>query len=207
MKINLKLHLQTTLSILLGLGSFLTAKAQDQFLLAWNATGYTYNDKGQSVATNVNAQTFIKKVALDNGLDPADLAFVYRVENLDTVVAFKSNGQFVADIYQMETTYTVITNLQNTASYVQSMLTTETNLAGDLGNIGGIFGIQEHLYNKEGTLTGFSYHGNFNYTPPGENVVFSGTFSTGARLKLVAAPADDTQSATTPVKKAAKAAE
>jgi hypothetical protein len=191
-----------TLSILLGLGSFITAKAQDQFLLAWNATGYTHNDKGQLVATNENAQTFIKKVALDNGLDPADLAFVYRVENLDTVVAFKSNGQFVADIYQMETTYTDITNLPNTISCIQSMLTVETNLAGDLGNIGGIFGIQEHIYNKDGDLVAFSYHGSFNYSPPGQNVVFSGSFATGARLKLVTG--DETKPGAGPSKKRPK---
>jgi hypothetical protein len=204
MKINSKIHWQMALSIVLGLGSVITARAQDQFYLSWVAVGYTYNAKGQMVATNENAETFIKKVAADNGLNPADLAFVYRVENLDTVVAFKSNGQFVADIYQMETTYTDITNLLNTVSCIQSTLTTETNLAGDLGNIGGIFGIQEHTYNKEGTLTGFSYHGSFNYSPPGQNVVFSGSFATGARLKLVTS--DETEPGAGPVKKAAQTA-
>ena len=204
MKINSKMHWQMALAMVLGIGSVMTACAQDQFYLSWNAVGYTYNAKGQLVATNENAETFIKKVAADNGLNPADLAFVYRVENLDTVVALKSTGQFVADIYQMETTYTDITNLANTVSYIQSMLTTETNLAGDLGNIGGIFGVQEHIYNKAGDLVGFSYHGSFNYTPLGENVAFTGTFSTGARLKLVSS--DEAKPGTGPVKKAAQTA-
>jgi hypothetical protein len=186
MKIVTKLHLSMALSVLLGLGSIMTARAQDQFFLTWNATGYTYNDKGVMVVTNCNAETLINKVAADNGLDPKDLAFVYRVENLDTVVAFRSNGQFVADVYQMEDTYNVISNAQNTVEARQALLTVEdnTNFDGPLVNIGGIFGIQTAHYDVNGNLTAYSYHGTFNYSPPGQNVVFSGGFATGARLKL-----------------------
>jgi len=204
MKMTLKISRPMALSILVGLASISTAKAQDQFLLAWNATGYTYNSKGELVATNVNAQTFIKKVAADNGLDPKDLAFVYRVENLDTVVAFKTNGQFVADIYQMEDTFTAITNAPNTMDARQSLLTIEnaTNFDGALVTIGGIFGIEDFHHDAEGNITSYSYHGNFNYSLPGETVVFSGTFSTGARLKL--APGDEVESNPPKSKKAAK---
>jgi hypothetical protein len=205
MKINSKMRWHMALSIVLGLGSIAAAQDTHQYYLSWNAVGYTYNAKGQSVVTNENAETFIKKVANDNGLNPADLAFVYRVENLDTVVVFKSNGQFVADIYQMETTFTDITNLANTVSYVQSMLTTEIDTEGDLGNIGGIFGIQEHIYDKNGDLVGFSYHGSFNYTPLGENAAFTGTFSTGARVNFVSS--DETKPGAGPVKKAAPTAQ
>jgi hypothetical protein len=205
MKINSKIQWQMALSIMLGLGSI--AAAQDithQYYLSWNAVGYTYNGKGQLVVTNENAETFINKVAADNGLDPADLAFVYRAEKLDTAVVFKSDGTFVADVYQMETTYTDITNLANTVSYIQSMLTTEIDLAGDLGNMGGIFGIQEHIYNKAGDLVAFSYHGSFNYTPIGQNnVVFTGSFATGALQKVVSS--EEAKPRSGPVKKAAQA--
>jgi hypothetical protein len=192
------------LSILVGLASIMTTKAQDQFLLAWNATGYTYNSRGELVATNVNAQTLIKKVAADNGLDPKDLAFVYRVENLDTGVAFKTNGQFVADVYQMEDTFTAVTNAAGTMDARQSLLTIEnaTNYDGALVTMGGIFGIEDFHHDASGNLISYSYHGNFNYSLPGETVVFSGTFSTGARLKLLTG--DDVESNPPKGKKAGK---
>lgn len=171
------------LAMVMALGWVHSAKATDQFLLTWNAAGYTYNDKGQLVVTNNSAKTFIDKVAADNGLNPATLAFVYRVENLDTVVVDKTTGVFIADVYQMENNYTDITNLQNTVLVAQSPLTVEIDTEGDLGNIGSIFGIQEYKYNAAGDLVTFSYHGSFQYTLPGQSVVFSGTFSTGARVK------------------------
>ena len=177
------------LAMVLALGWVHSAKAiTDQFLLTWNATGYTYNSRGQLVATNNTARTFIDKVAADNGLNPADLAFVYRVENLDTVVVDKNTGDFVADVYQMEENYTDITNLQNTAMVAQSPLTVEIDTEGDLGVIGSIFGIQQYKYNAAGELTTFYYHGSFQYSFPGQNVVFAGTFVTGARVK---SPEDD----------------
>jgi hypothetical protein len=205
MKTNCKCHWQAALTIILGLGPITAAIAQvqgqDQFYLNWNAVGYTYNSKGQFVETNENGETFIKKVAADNGINPADLAFVYRVEHLDTVVAFKTNGQFVADIYQMENTYTAITNLADTISFRQSVLTVEnaTNFDGTLVDMGGIFGFEDHIYNADGDLVSYSYHGTFNYSPPGVNVVFSGSFSTGARLKFI--PSDNKTTPEAPPKR------
>jgi hypothetical protein len=205
MKINSKMQWQMALAIVLGLGSI--AAAQDithEYYLSWNAVGYTYNAKGQLVVTNENAQTFIKKVANDNGLNPVDLAFVYRAEKLDTAVVFRSTGEFVADVYQMETGYTDITNLANTVSFVQAPLTTEIDTAGDLGTIGGIFALQDHIYNKNGDLVGFSCHGSFNYTPLAGGAVFTGTFATGALLKVVSSA--EAKPGPRPVKKAAQTA-
>jgi hypothetical protein len=163
-----------------------SAFAQDEFLLTWSATGYTHNSKGQIVATNCTAANFIKKIADDNNLNPKDLCFVYRVENLDTVCVFKTNGQFVADVYQMEVTYNNISNPQNTVTANQALLTQEdpNNWDGPLLNIGSIFGIMTTTYDKAGNISTFSYHGTFSYSPIGQDVVFVGSFATGARVKI-----------------------
>src|ERR1700733_10617608 len=76
---------------LFGLGCCLSAQAQEQtneFLMSWNATGYTVNAKGQIIATNLTQQKLIDKVAADNSINPADCEFVYRVEKRDTAVVW-----------------------------------------------------------------------------------------------------------------------
>ena len=187
LKMETTMKLRQTITVILAtLGLTIAARAQDQFLITWSATGYTHNSKGQLVATNCNARTLINKVALDNGINPNLLCFVYRVESLDTAVVFKSNGQFVADVYQMEQTYNTIANPQNTVAANQALLTQEdpNNFDGPLLNIGSIFGLMGMTYDKNGNLVNFSYHGTFSYSPLGQDVVFVGSFATGARVKI-----------------------
>src|SRR5580700_8017117 len=99
-------------ALVIGMGSRLAAQAQvqtNQVLMTWSATGYTTNAKGNIIATNLNQQTLINKVAADNGIDPKDCEFVYRVEKLDTAVVWKTNGLFISDVYQMEYVFQDIT--------------------------------------------------------------------------------------------------
>jgi enoyl-[acyl-carrier-protein] reductase (NADH) len=167
----------------IAIGSCLAAQAQEQtnqFLMNWHATGYTTNARGQIVATNLNQQTLINKVAADNGLNPKDLCFVYRVEKLDTAVVYKSNGVFVSDVYQMEYTFQDVTNQTGTTDFIQSLLNDEYHTNA----IGSTFGVQTRNYNRAGYISNYSYHGSFQCSFPEDNVVFTGSFSTGARVLL-----------------------
>jgi hypothetical protein len=170
-------------AVLIGVSSCVTAQAQEQtnqFLMSWNATGYTTNAKGKIIATNLTAQTLINKVAYDNGINPKDCDFVYRVEKRDTAVVWKTNGVFIADVYQMEYTFEDITNEAGTVNYCESLLNDEYHTNA----IGSTFGLEEKTFNREGYLVGYTYHGTFHYALPENNVVFTGSFATGARVYL-----------------------
>src|SRR5581483_3834229 len=84
-------------------------RADDLFRLYWRGTYYTTNATGHIIARAFTEQDFVNKVAKDNGLDPSTLVFVYRPNKRDTVVV-RSNGAFVADVIQMEYTYTDVRN-------------------------------------------------------------------------------------------------
>jgi hypothetical protein len=166
-----------------GVGTCLAAQAQEQtnqFLMAWNATGYTINAKGKIIATNLTAQTLINKIAYDNGVNPKDCDFVYRVEKRDTAVVWKTNGVFIADVYQVEYTFEDVTNETGTIDYCEALLNDEYHTNA----IGSTFGLEQKTYNKEGYLVGYSYHGTFHCAFPENNVVFTGSFATGARVYL-----------------------
>ncbi len=178
-------------AVIAGIALCRTAAAQEQtnqFQLTWNATGYTHNARGNLIATNLTQQALVKKVALDNGLNPADLIFVYRVEKRDTAVVYRTNGEFVSDVYQMEYTFQDETNLPDTTDYVFSLLNDEYHTNA----IGSTFGVEQKTYNKAGYLTAYSYHGTFHYALPESDVVFTGSFITGARVKLIPADIDET---------------
>ena len=170
-------------ALVTGMGSCLAAQAQEQtneVLMTWSATGYTTNAKGNIIATNLTQQTLINRVAADNGINPKDCEFVYRVEKLDTGVVWKTNGLFIADVYQMEYTFLDVTNAAGTEDYCGSLLNDEYHTNA----IGSTFGIKEMRHNSEGYLTSFSYHGTFHCAFPENNVVFTGSFSTGARVYI-----------------------
>jgi len=170
-------------ALAIGLGSCLSAPAQEQtneVLMTWNAVGYTTNAHGDLIATNVNQQTLINKVAADNGLNPKDCVFVYRVEKRDTAVVWKTNGVFISDVYQMEYTFQDVTNQSGTLDFCESLLNDEYHTNA----IGSTFGLEQKSYNKDGYLIGYNYHGTFHCAFPENNVVFTGSFATGARVYL-----------------------
>ena len=187
----MKTYRLLVLGLMAGIGFCRAAKAQEQtnqFQMTWTATGYTHNTHGNLIATNLTQQALVKKVAIDNGLNPADLIFVYRVEKRDTAVVYRTNGEFVADVYQMEYTFQDETNLTDTIDFTQSLLNDEYHTNA----IGSTFGMEEKTYNRAGYLISYSYHGNFQYSLPESDVVFTGTFVTGARVKLIPADIDET---------------
>jgi hypothetical protein len=170
-------------AVIMAMDSCLAAQAQEQtnqFQITWNATGYTTNAKGKIIATNLNAQTLINKVAADNGINPKDCVFVYRVEKRDTAVVWKTNGLFISDVYQMEYTYQDVTNETGTTDFIESLLNDEYHTNA----IGSTFGVENRSYNKEGYISSYSYHGTFQMAFPENNVVFTGSFSTGARVYI-----------------------
>jgi hypothetical protein len=191
----MNMNTRLTLTLLIGLTSTCAALAQapyDQYLMTWNATGYTTDAKGHVVASSLGPQAFINRIAADNGLNPATLCFVYRAEKRDTAVVVRSTGEFIADVYQTEYYYTDITNASDTATYRQAYLDDEyhTNPDGSPNPIGSTFGVETKTVDKNGNITSYSYHGNFQYVMPGPptpldpevNTVWTGTFSTGARI-------------------------
>jgi hypothetical protein len=170
-------------ALIIGIASCLNAIAQEQtneYIMNWTATGYTTNSHGDIIATNLNAQTLINKVAADNGIDPKDCEFVYRVEKRDTAVVWKTNGVIIADVYQTEYTFEDITNATGTVDYNESLLNDEYHTNA----IGSTFGIETFKYDRDGYLVGYSYHGSFHCAFPENNVVFTGSFSTGARVYI-----------------------
>jgi hypothetical protein len=178
----MKTYRQLILTLVIGFGSCLAAQAQEQtneFLMSWLATGYTVNAHGNVIVTNLTAQTLINKVAADNGLNPAECCFVYRVEKRDTAVVLKSNGAFVADVYQIEYTFEDVTNPAGTLNFTEALLNDEYHTNA----IGSTFGLEQRAYNKDGYLIQYSYHGTFHCAFPENNVVFTGSFQTGARVR------------------------
>jgi len=179
---NLKLLI---IGLITGVASCLAAQAQEQtneYLMTWVAVGYTTNAHGALIETNLNQQTLINKVAADNGINPKDCEFVYRVEKRDTAVVWKTNGVFISDVYQMEYTFEDVTNQEGTINFCESLLNDEYHTNA----IGSTFGLEEKAYNRDGYLIGYSYHGTFHCAFPESNVVFTGSFATGARVYLKA---------------------
>jgi len=185
----MNMNKRLALTVIIGFGSISLAMAQapyDEYILTWSGTGYTTNKDGKITAITVSGKDFVDRIAADNALDPALLVFVYRAEKRDTAVVYRSNGVFVADVYQMEYTYTDVTNPTDTTTYRQAFLNDEyhTNATGST------FGIETKTVNKEGNLTSYLYHGTFQYSMPGPPTpldpevytVWSGSFVTGARV-------------------------
>ncbi|HEY3914908.1 MAG TPA: hypothetical protein VGN61_10525 [Verrucomicrobiae bacterium] len=191
--------MKLTLTLMLGFCSAFTALAQapyDQYLISWQGTGYT-TAKGHISASVITPAILVKRVAQDNFPDNwqqmiPQLCLVYRAEKRDMAVVYKSNGAFVADVYQTEYTYLDVTNATDTSVVRQAFLADEyhTDQNGNPIPTGSTFGIETKTVNKLGNITSYYYHGNFQYamyggpTPldPEINTVWTGTFSTGARV-------------------------
>lgn len=152
--------------------------AQQQYVLTWRGTGYTRNAAGNITAIRASEKDFIQKVATDNGLNPNDLAFVYRVDARDTAVVRKADGGFVADVIQLQYNYVDVPNASGTTVMRQAMLNDE---AHD-NPIGSAFGTETARYDGNGNLKTFSFRGSFQYALPEDTMVFSGTFTTGKAL-------------------------
>jgi hypothetical protein len=198
----MNMNKKLTLTLLIGFSSTLMALAQapyDQYLLAWTGTGYTTNSHGKLAATSITGHDFVIRVAQDNFPDNwasivPQLCLVYRAEKRDIAVVYRSTGEFVADVYQMEYSFTDVTNPTDTTTYRQAFLNDEyhtSSVNGYSGEaFGSTFGIETKTVNKLGNIASYYYHGTFQYamsgppTPldPEVNTVWVGSFYTGARV-------------------------
>jgi hypothetical protein len=188
------MKLKQLIAIALGLGLIPSlASADVLYRLSWRGTVYITGATGQVTAKSFSERDFINAYAAYNGVDPRTLAFVYRPIKHDTALVRVSDGGFVSDVIQMETDYTQVSNTGQTKMVRQAFLADEAR-----GNLGSAFGTESARYDEAGNLLTSSFHGTFQYSirdtagtidlplwlanlsPP---FVFSGTFSTGAKIK------------------------
>jgi len=173
----MKLRILLPLVIAFGFIEPVVGHADDLFRLYWRGTYYTTNSSGHIVAVPFTEQSFVNKVAQDNGLDPAGLIFVYRPDRRDTVVV-RSNGAFVADVIQMEFTYTDVNNPNNTVTVRQALLFDEYHQDA----LGSWMGLELRTFNPSGGLANDTLTGWMQYSMPEQNAVYGGRAYTGARV-------------------------
>lgn len=171
--------LRTTIVIALSLAGPLAASGDDLFRMSWRGTVYTTGPNGQVVAKSFSEKDFVKQVAADNGLDPKKLVFVYRPAKRDTAVVMASNGAFVADVIQMENNFTEVGNTNQTKIVRQTFLYDEAHESA----LGSAFGTETMRRDADGNILNDTFNGTFNYAIPDQNAVYTGKFSTGARVK------------------------
>jgi hypothetical protein len=159
-----------------------------QFRLSWHGTFYTTNALGTIGAGSFSERDFVQKVAMDNGLDPSTLVFVYRAVKHDTAVVRLADGGFIADVLQMEYDFTEVTNKNRTRAARQAILYNEIDGSGAHGSpLGSAFGLQEAQRNSKGDVIAYGFHGTFQYSIDG--VVYTGTFATGTQVRDTSRPA------------------
>jgi hypothetical protein len=173
------MKLRTGLALLLSFGLFLawTSRADDLFQLYWRGTYYTTNATGHIIALHFTEQDFVNQIALDNGLDPATCVFVYRPNKRDTVVV-RSNGAFVADVIQMQYTYTDVNNPWNTVTVRQALLFDEYHQNA----LGSWMGLELRTFDTSGNLVNDTLDGWMQYSKPELNAVYCGSLITGQRI-------------------------
>src|SRR5215471_1921928 len=164
-------------SLAIGLLQPFILRAEDMFRMSWHGTVYTTSTSGQVTTRSFSERDFIQKVASDNGIDPRELVFVYRPGAHDTVVVRVSDGWW-ADVIQMEYKFTEVSNSTQTKLVRQSFLYNDEQGSTPIGSA---FGMETAKYNSDGSIMSDSFHGTFQYAIDG--VVYSGSFSSGARVK------------------------
>jgi len=154
-----------------------SSSADDLFQLFWRGYVYTKNSTGHIVAVSFTERDFVNKVAQDNGLDPSTLVFVYRPNRRDTVVV-RQNGAFVADVIQMEYTWTDIVNPSGSAIVRHALLFDEAHQAA----LGSFFGLETVNRNANGNLVNDGLVGTVMYSKPDHDTVYVAHISTGNRV-------------------------
>jgi hypothetical protein len=148
------------------------------FQLFWRGTYYTKNDTGHIVAVSFTEQDFVNKVAQDNGLDASTLVFVYRPDKRDTVVVRASDGAFIADVIQMEYTFTDVVNPTGAVIVRHALLFDEYHQSA----LGSFFGLEMTTRDASGKLLTDSLSGTVFYSKPDVGIVYGGHLATGQRV-------------------------
>src|SRR5262245_3949724 len=156
------------------------SKGRDLYQLSWKGTKYTTSDSGRIIATRYSEKDIIAACAADNGItDLKSLAYVYVANEQDTEVVFVDSGETVCEVFQLENSFTAVPSADGTQTVRQAFIFNEAHGQA----LGSAFGIEKAKRDGDGVLTSFSYKGNFQFSVPEENSVYSGTFTTGKRLK------------------------
>ncbi len=98
------------------------------------------------------------------------------------MVARKSDGAFIADVIQLQYTDTDVSNTDASKTVRQSFLNDEYHASA----LGSAFGTETIKWDKNGNISTYSYKGTFQYSMPDTGTVYSGSFSTGSRVKYPA---------------------
>ena len=171
-------HAIVVLAAAVTLVGAINTKADDLFQLFWRGTYYTKNDTGHIIAVSFTEQDFVNKVAQDNGLDPSTLVFVYRPDKHDTAVVRASDGSFIADVIQMEYTYTDVVNPTGAVIVRHALLFDEYHQAA----LGSFFGLEMSTRDASGNLATDSLSGTVMYSKPDVGIVYNAHISSGQRI-------------------------
>jgi hypothetical protein len=174
------MKMRTILAVAIAIGSIqpVVSRADDLFQMAWRGKMYTTGN-GQVVTTPFTEQSFVNTVAHNNGLNPSGLVFVYRPNKRDTVVVRTSNGQFIADVIQMEFTHTDISNSSGSYTVRQAFLFDEYHTDA----IGSAIGTEWVTRNAQGAIVGYNFIGQYQIVKPEIPQVGSGWFWMIQRIK------------------------
>jgi hypothetical protein len=199
---NMKRKMKLILTLAIGtLGIFLV-NAEDWFQINWSGTVHFYDSTGRMVTKSYSARDVVRTIADNNGLNPNDLVLVYRPDSYDTAVVFKNaaalahagldiSSQVVADYLQVPDITRVgsswVTDVSGNGQTVR-----QAYIFDEHSNpIGSIYGIEKQRRDADNNIASESFHGTFQFSisdtshsvaGPG---VYSGSFSTGARVKDV----------------------
>ena len=156
------------------------AHARDIYLMSWKGTRYVTNPAGKVVAQHYSEKDIIAKCASDNGIsDVRSLAYVYVANELNTEVVFAATGQTVCEIFQLENSFTAVPSVDGNETVRQAFVFNEAHGQA----LGSAFGVEHLKRDSNGDLTSYSYKGTFQFAVPEDGAVYSGTFTTGKRLK------------------------
>jgi hypothetical protein len=145
------------LALTLGLIQPLVSQADDLFRMSWRGTVYTTGANGKVVARSFTEKDFVNRVAVNNGLDPRLLVFVYRPQKHDAAVVMATTGAFVGDAIQMEYSYTEVSDTNQTRIVRQAFIFDEQHS----GAIGSAFGTETIRWSAEGEILSSSFRGAF----------------------------------------------
>jgi hypothetical protein len=172
--------LGSILAVFCLLGQSSWSHARDIYQLSWKGTRYVTNGDGKVVAQHYSEKDIIAKCASDNGItDLKSLAYVYVANEMDTEVVFVATGETVCEIFQLENSFTAVPSADGKETVRQAFVFNEAHGQA----LGSAFGIEHAKRDADGDLVSYSYKGNFHFAIPEDGAVYSGTFTTGKRLK------------------------
>lgn len=164
----------------LGMAQVAVSEARDLYQLSWKGTKYTTSSAGKVVARPYTERDIIAKCASDNGItDLKSLVFVYVANEKDTEVVFAATGATVCEIFQLENSFTEVPSADGSTTARQAFLFNEAHGQA----LGSAFGLERAKRNMNGDLVSYSYKGTFQFSIPEDGSVYSGTFTTGKRIK------------------------